>query len=181
MNLNELRVISLAASIGSVIVMIDTSIVNVALERISLDLGGGVTILQWVVSSYILLFASLLLLGGALGDVYGARRIYMVGLVVFTVGSLVSGFAPGIWTLIVGRAIQGIGAALLAPCSLALLTQTYPEGKERARAIASFSSWGGVALVTGPLAGGGACYRFRLAKHFFRECTFWANWHLADA
>ncbi|MFM0617427.1 MFS transporter [Paraburkholderia nemoris] len=154
MNRNDPRMILLATSIGSVIVMLDTSIVNVALERISQDLGGGVTDLQWIVNSYVLLFASLLLSGGALGDVFGARRVYVTGLVVFTAASFVSGCAPGIWVLIAGRVLQGIGAALLVPCSLALLTQTYPNGTARAKAIASFSGWGGVALVIGPLVGG---------------------------
>ncbi|WP_085514708.1 MFS transporter [Burkholderia pseudomallei] len=154
MKRNDPRVVLLATGIGNVIVMLDTSIVNVALERISRDLGSGVTGLQWIVNAYVLLFASLLLLGGALGDAFGSRRIYVTGLAVFTVASLASGFAPSTGALIATRAIQGVGAAMLMPCSLALLTRTYSDSATRAGAIATLSSWGGIALIVGPIAGG---------------------------
>ncbi|KJR94838.1 hypothetical protein VP95_04670 [Burkholderia pseudomallei] len=154
MTRNGPRMVLLATGIGNIIVMLDTSIVNVALQGISQDLGSDITSLQWIVNAYVLLFASLLLLGGALGDALGSRRVYVTGLAVFTIASLASGFAPGTGALIAARASQGVGAAMLMPCSLALLTQTYSNSEERARAIATLSGWGGIALIVGPIAGG---------------------------
>ncbi|CAJ8881202.1 major facilitator superfamily protein [Burkholderia pseudomallei] len=154
MTRNGPRMVLLATGIGNIIVMLDTSIVNVALQGISQDLGSDITSLQWIVNAYVLLFASLLLLGGALGDALGSRRVYVTGLAVFTIASLASGFAPGTGALIAARALQGVGAAMLMPCSLALLTQTYSNSEERARAIATLSGWGGIALIVGPIAGG---------------------------
>jgi DHA2 family methylenomycin A resistance protein-like MFS transporter len=154
MNANDKRMTLLATSISYVIVILDTSIVNVALANISQDLGTNVTGLQWIVNAYVVTFASLLLSGGALGDVFGARRTYIIGLTFFSVASLVSGCAPSMWVLIAGRILQGIGASLLVPCSLSMLAHAYPDSRERAKAIASWSSWGGAALVVGPLIGG---------------------------
>ncbi|MFM0068823.1 MFS transporter [Paraburkholderia aspalathi] len=155
MNLtNHPRLTLFATSISYVVVVLDTSIVNVALARISQGLGIDVRGLQWVVNAYVVIFASLLLSGGALGDMFGARKIYILGLAMFTVSSLLCGCAPTLPLLIAGRILQGVGASLLVPCSLSLLTHAYPDGKQRAKAIASWASWGGVALVLGPLAGG---------------------------
>lgn len=134
--------------------ILDTSIVNVALDSISEDLATDVTGLQWVVTAYVLAFASLVLSGGALGDTHGARRIYGIGLVLFTAASLVCGSAPSLPALIAGRVLQGVGAALLVPCALSLLTHAYPDGAARARAIATWASCGGVAQVLGPIVGG---------------------------
>ncbi len=148
------RMTLLATSISFVLVILDTSIVNVALESISRGLATDVTGLQWIATAYIVAFASLLLSGGALGDVFGARRIYMIGLVLFGVASLISGSASSMSTLIAGRVLQGIGAALLVPCALSLLTRAYPDDTARAKAIASWAAWGGAAQVLGPLVGG---------------------------
>src|SRR5262245_25799363 len=113
------RLILAAASVSYIIVILDTSIVNVALERIAADLSTDVTGLQWVVNAYTLSFASLLLTGGALGDRWGIRRVYMLGLALFTAASVLCGFSPTAAALFGGRTLQGIGAALLVPCSLA--------------------------------------------------------------
>jgi DHA2 family methylenomycin A resistance protein-like MFS transporter len=148
------RTTLLATSISFVLVILDTSIVNVALESISRGLATDVTGLQWIATAYIVAFGSLLLSGGALGDIFGARRIYMIGLVLFNVASLISGCASSMSTLIAGRILQGIGAALLVPCALSLLTHAYPDDTSRAKAIASWAAWGGAAQVLGPLVGG---------------------------
>jgi DHA2 family methylenomycin A resistance protein-like MFS transporter len=155
MNLtNHQRLTLFATSISYVVVILDTSIVNVALSKISQGLGTDISGLQWIVNAYVVAFASLLLSGGALADMFGARKIYILGLAIFTVSSLLSGCAPSLPLLIAGRILQGIGASLLVPCSLSLLMHAYPDTKERAKAIASWTSWGGAALVLGPLAGG---------------------------
>jgi len=154
MDTNQQRMILLSTSISCVIVMLDTSIVNVALVKISQDLGTTTTGLQWIVNAYVIVFASLPLTGGALGDMFGARRMYIFGLAIFSVASLASGCAPTMPTLIAGRVMQAIGGSLLLPCSLSLLTHAYSDSTARAKAIASWSSWGSVALVVGPLAGG---------------------------
>jgi DHA2 family methylenomycin A resistance protein-like MFS transporter len=147
------RITLLATSISYVLVILDTSIVNVALESISQGLATNVTGLQWIATAYIVAFASLLLTGGGLGDIFAARSIYIIGLVLFTIGSLISGCASSMSTLIAGRMLQGIGAALLVPCALSLLTHAYPDDTARAKAIASWAAWGGAAQVLGPLAG----------------------------
>ncbi|KVT70090.1 hypothetical protein WK56_19350 [Burkholderia ubonensis] len=162
----------LATSISYVIVILDTSIVNVALAKISQELGTNVTGLQWIVNAYVVTFASLLLSGGALGDVFGARRIYIAGLAIFSVASLLCGCAPTMGILIAGRVLQGIGASLLVPCSLSLLTHAYPDGRERAKAIAAWASWGGGALVAGPLAGGLLLQFFDWSSIFLMNVPF---------
>jgi MFS transporter, DHA2 family, methylenomycin A resistance protein len=151
---NHQRVTLLATSMSYVLVILDTSIVNVALKDIASDLGTGVSGLQWIVTAYVIVFASLVLSGGALGDIFGARKIYMIGLVLFTLASLVSGCAPSLSVLIGGRILQGVGASLLVPSALSLLAHAYPDYIARAKAIASWASWGGVAQVLGPLVGG---------------------------
>jgi DHA2 family methylenomycin A resistance protein-like MFS transporter len=154
MNENRQRITLLATSISYVLVILDTSIVNIALENIARDLATDVTGLQWIVTAYVGVFASLVLSGGALGDIFGARKIYMIGLGLFTAASLVSGCARSLSVLVAGRILQGVGASLLVPCALSLITHAYPDNIARAKAIASWASWGGVALVLGPLIGG---------------------------
>ncbi|MGY3387622.1 DHA2 family methylenomycin A resistance protein-like MFS transporter [Bradyrhizobium sp. USDA 3311] len=143
-----------ATSISHVVVILDTSVVNVALKDISAGLDVDMASLHWVVNSYFIVFASFLMSGGALGDVLGARRTYLIGLAVFTVTSLMCGLASSIPVLIVGRALQGIGAAFIVPCALSLITRVNQDDASRARAIALWSSWGAAALVLGPLVGG---------------------------
>ena len=143
-----------ATAISYVVVILDTSIVNVALERIADAFTAGVAGLQWVVNAYTLAFASLLLTGGALGDRLGPRRIYLVGLAVFTLASALCGAATNLPVLTAARILQGAGAAMLVPCSLSLINYAYPDPRQRAGAIALWAGFGGAAMAAGPLAGG---------------------------
>lgn len=144
----------IATCMSYILVILDTSVVNVALQSIAQSLKGDISSLQWVVSSYTVAFAALLLTGGALGDIVGARRAYGWGLAVFTVASAVCSLAGDLPMLLVGRALQGVGAAMLVPCSLALLAQTFSDPNDRSRAISLWAACGGVALVLGPVVGG---------------------------
>src|ERR1700722_9208475 len=123
-----------AMSLGYGVVQLDVTIVNTALNSMGSALGGGVSELQWVVSTYTIAFASLILTAGALGDRLGAKKIFMVGFSVFTAASLACALAPTSGILIAARAAQGVGAAILVPNSLALLSHAYPQDKERGRA-----------------------------------------------
>src|ERR1700751_237507 len=145
----------LAASLGLVLVQLDVSIVNVALAKIGADLGTPVAGLQWVVDAYALAFAALLLSAGALGDQIGARKGFTIGFAAFVVASLACGLAPGPIALIVARTAQGIGAALLVPCSLALLNQAAAgDTRLRAKAVSLWTAAGSVAMAVGPVLGG---------------------------
>jgi MFS transporter, DHA2 family, methylenomycin A resistance protein len=145
----------LAASLGFVLVQLDVSIVNIALAKIGADLGTPVAGLQWVVDAYALAFAALLLSAGALGDQIGARKGFNIGFAAFVVASLGCGLAPGPIALIVARTAQGIGAALLVPCSLALLNQAAAgDARLRATAVSLWTASGSVAMAVGPILGG---------------------------
>ena len=144
----------LTMCLGVLVAQIDTSVVNLALRRIGADLAADVRRLQWVVDAYNLAYASLLLSGGVLADLYGRRRIFALGIALFTVGSIVCGFAPDIGTLIVGRAIAGVGAALEVPATLAILTVTWPDARERALPLGIWASCNGLAFIVGPTLGG---------------------------
>jgi MFS transporter, DHA2 family, methylenomycin A resistance protein len=143
-----------AASLGFAIVQLDVSVVNVAVRSIGADLGGGISGLQWVVDAYTVVFAALMLTAGALGDRYGARRMLLLGFGAFTLASAACGLAPSIGALIAFRAVQGIGAAALGACSLALLSRAFPAGPGRARALGVWAVSGSIAMAAGPLAGG---------------------------
>jgi MFS transporter, DHA2 family, methylenomycin A resistance protein len=143
-----------ALSVGVVVVQIDVTVVNVALDEIQGLMQGGVAGLQWVVNGYTLAFASLLLTGGALGDRFGARRLYLAGFALFTLASLACGLAPTGTVLIAARVAQGLGGALLMPCSLALVAHAYHDPGERMRAIGIWAGAGGMAMVAGPVVGG---------------------------
>ncbi|TSD84295.1 MFS transporter [Mycobacterium sp. KBS0706] len=143
-----------ALSLGVVVVQVDVTVVNVALDQIQDLMQGGVAGLQWVVNGYTLAFASLLLTGGALGDRYGARRLYLAGFALFTLASLACGLAPTGAVLIAARVAQGLGGALLMPCSLALVAHAYHDPGERMRAIGIWAGAGGMAMVAGPVVGG---------------------------
>ncbi|MGL4966007.1 MAG: MFS transporter [Inquilinus sp.] len=143
-----------ALSLGVVVVQVDVTVVNVALDQIQGLMQGGVAALQWVVNGYTLAFASLLLTGGALGDRFGARRLYLAGFALFTLASLACGLAPTGTVLIAARVAQGLGGALLMPCSLALVAHAYHDPGERMRAIGVWAGAGGMAMVAGPVVGG---------------------------
>jgi DHA2 family methylenomycin A resistance protein-like MFS transporter len=147
------RWILLAASLGFAVVQLDVSVVNVAIKPIGEELGGGVDALQWVVSAYTITFAALILTAGTLGDRLGARRIFVAGFALFTVASALCGLAPSLAVLIGARAVQGVGAATLVPCSLTLLNHTFPD-EERARAVGFWAAGASIALAGGPLVGG---------------------------
>jgi MFS transporter, DHA2 family, methylenomycin A resistance protein len=135
-------------------VILDATIVNVALPSIGRDLGGGVSGLQWVVDAYTVVFAGLLLPAGSLGDRLGARRVFDAGLALFTAASVACGLAPSVAVLIGARLVQGFGAALLVPSSLALLRGTYQEATQRARAVGVWGAVAGVGAASGPVLGG---------------------------
>src|ERR1700759_1461054 len=144
----------LATSLGFGVVQLDVSVVNVAIKPIGADLGGGVSGLQWVVGAYTLAFAALILSAGALGDRVGAKRMFIGGFALFTLASAACGLAPLLGVLIAARAIQGVGAAMLVPCSLSLLNHAYDDPRARARAVGLWAAGASVALAGGPLLGG---------------------------
>jgi MFS transporter, DHA2 family, methylenomycin A resistance protein len=151
---NSATLILLTMSLGVLVAQIDTSVVNLAVKQIGASLDAGVTALQWVVDAYNLVYASLLLTAGTLADLYGRRRIFALGIALFTLGSLVCGLAPNAVVLVAGRAIAGLGAALEVPTSLAILTVAYPDTRERTRALGLWASCNGLAFVIGPTVGG---------------------------
>lgn len=138
---------------GSGMAFLDGTVVNVALPDIGRDFDASTSALQWILNGYLLTLASLILLGGSLGDRYGRRRIFVVGVGIFTVASLLCAVAPGVETLIGARMLQGVGGALLTPGSLAILEASF-RPTDRARAIGAWSGLGGVATAFGPLLGG---------------------------
>jgi DHA2 family methylenomycin A resistance protein-like MFS transporter len=139
---------------GYFLVLLDVTIVNVALPSIGAGLGADVGALQWVVDGYAIALASLMLAGGTVGDLHGHKRIVLVGLAVFGVASLACGAAPSSGLLIGARVLQGIGAALLLPGTLAIISHAFPEPDEQAKAIGIWAGIGGLALPAGPLLGG---------------------------
>jgi EmrB/QacA subfamily drug resistance transporter len=147
------RWVLVAAVLGSGMAGIDSSVMNVALPVIGRDLGAGFSQLQWTVTGYTLSLAALVLLSGALGDHFGRRRVFLIGVTGFTAASLLCAAAPGIDTLIGARSIQGIGGALMIPASLAIV-QSSIRAEDRARAIGIWSGFSGVASVIAPFAGG---------------------------
>src|ERR1700734_2039094 len=145
----------LAMSLGYGVVQLDVTIVNTALDRIGTSLGGGVSELQWVVNAYTIAFAAFILTAGALGDRIGAKRVFMAGFAIFTSASLACALASNSAVLIAARAVQGLGAAVLVPNSLALLSHAYPDEKGRGRAVGIWAAGASMALISGPLIGGG--------------------------
>jgi len=146
--------LTLAAAIaGSGVVMLDGTIVNVALPSIERDLGGGLAAQQWVANAYLLALGSLILIGGSLGDIYGERRIFAIGVGAFGVFSVACALAPTTEVLIAARALQGAAGALLTPSALAIIVAAFPTG-QRAAAIGIWTAWGGIAGIVGPLLGG---------------------------
>jgi EmrB/QacA subfamily drug resistance transporter len=142
-----------ATILGSSMAFIDSTVVNVALPALQTALHADLADIQWVVESYALFLAALLLIGGSLGDLYGRRRIFVAGVFLFTAASTWCGLAPNITQLIVARAVQGIGGALLVPGSLALISANFPE-RERGRAIGTWSGFTAITAAIGPVLGG---------------------------
>ncbi|NNJ02747.1 MFS transporter [Streptomyces sp. PKU-MA01144] len=147
------RWIVLTTVLGSSMALLDSTVVNVALPHIGEDLDADLAELQWTVNAYMVTLAGLILLGGALGDRYGRRRVFVVGVLWFAVASLACGLAPNAHVLIAARALQGIGGALLTPGSLALIQASFHRD-DRARAVGLWSGFGGVGAAAGPFLGG---------------------------
>ena len=139
---------------AQLMIVLDATIVNVALPQMQRSLGFSGTGLEWIVTAYSLAFGSLLLLGGRLGDLYGRRRVFITGVLVFSVASLVGGFATSEWWLLTARAVQGAGAALAAPTALALIATTFPAGPPRNRALGVWAGMAGAGGAIGLLLGG---------------------------
>ncbi|MGP4011448.1 MFS transporter [Streptomyces sp. 4N124] len=142
------------ACAGQFLVVLDVSVVNVALPSMRADLGLSAPGLQWVVNAYAIAFAGFMLLGGRAGDLYGRKRMFLAGLGLFTLASLGGGLAQEEWQLLVARAVQGLGAAVLAPATLTIVTSAVPEGPARARAIATWTAVGAGGGAAGGLVGG---------------------------
>jgi EmrB/QacA subfamily drug resistance transporter len=149
----RLRFTIIATILGSVVVFLDATVVNVALPAISDDLNTGLADQQWVVEAYLLAMVAMLLVGGSLGDQFGRRRIFILGLGLFGVTSVLCGIAPNSEILIAARALQGLAGALLVPGSLAILAAAF-EGAERGKAVGTWTAWTGIATVIGPAGGG---------------------------
>src|SRR3989442_8868219 len=148
--------------------MLDNLVVNVALPTIQHKLGAGVSGLQWIIDAYTLTFASFMLTGGALGDLYGRKRFFMSGLAVFTLGSLACGLSGYTSSLVGFRALQGLGAAMLLPGSLSIITATF-SGRERGAAIGIWAAMSGLAIAIGPVVGG------LLVEHVSWQSIFFIN------
>src|SRR3954467_9787186 len=147
------RLTLVACILGSAIVFIDGTVVNVALPAIRADLNAGLADQQWIVEAYLLTLGSLILIGGSLSDLFGRRRVFALGTALFGLTSLICAIAPNSELLIGARALQGVAGALLVPSTLATIVAVFPES-ERGRAIGTWTAWSGISTVIGPLAGG---------------------------
>lgn len=154
---------------GLFVVYLDTTVVSVALPAVRAALGGDIATLQWVVDAYVLTFACLLLSAGALGDLLGRRRVFLIGLIGFTIASAACALAPSAGLLLAARAVQGVFGAALVPVSLALVVGLYAQPAERARAIGVWAGTGGLALAAGPVVGG------LLTENLGWASVFWLN------
>jgi EmrB/QacA subfamily drug resistance transporter len=162
------RLTLVATILGSTVVFLDSTVVNVALPAIADGLDAGLAGQQWVVEAYMLTLVSLLLVGGSLGDQFGRRRVFVIGLIAFGATSILCALAPTVELLIAARALQGIAGALLVPGSLAIVAASF-EGAARGKAVGTWTAWTGIATVLGP-AGGGA-----LVEALSWRAIFWVN------
>src|SRR3954453_10208619 len=167
MNRNRWSLVAVASA--TFMTYLDNNIVNVAIPDIQRELGLTTAGIEWVVSGYILTFAGLLMAGGRLADAFGRRRLFLIGLAVFTASSVLAGLAGGATTLVAARALQGIGAAALTPTTLAIISATFTDPRERNAAVGIWGGVGALALAVGPVLGG------LLAQHVSWEWIFWIN------
>lgn len=163
------RALVLAVNLGSFITILDISIVNVALPTMQAALRIDMAGLQWVVDAYALFLSAFMLSAGPLGDRYGRKRSWLAGVLLFTVGSALCGVADSLPMLLIGRAVQGVAGALLIPGALSLLTQAFPDARERAQAIGVWASFNAISLIVGPMLGG------VLVAHFSWQSIFLIN------
>ncbi|MBJ7472184.1 MAG: MFS transporter, partial [Solirubrobacteraceae bacterium] len=147
------RLALIAAILGSFVVGLDATVVNVALPSISDELGGGLAGQQWISNAYLLALGSLILVGGSLGDVYGEKLVFSIGVAGFGVASLVCALAPSVELLVGARGLQGVFGALLTPSALAVIVAVFPAG-ERGAAIGTWTAWQAMSGVIGPFVGG---------------------------
>src|SRR5438105_11711162 len=161
--------LTLAATIvGSSMTFVDATVVNVALPALQADLHATITDVQWVIEAYALFLGALILVGGSLGDQFGRRRMFLAGVVLFTVASVACGLAFSTRALIVARAVQGVGAAFLVPGSLAIISATFDDA-ERGRAIGTWSGFSAITTAIGPVIGGW------LIQHVSWRAAFFIN------
>lgn len=139
---------------GQFLVVLDVSVVNVALPAVRTGLGLSELGLQWIVNAYVITFAGFMLLGGRAADIFGRKRVFVLGLALFTIASVAGGLAHQPWQLIAARTIQGVGAAVLSPATLTILTTSFPAGPARTRAIATWTAVGAGGGAVGGLVGG---------------------------
>ena len=147
------RRVLLAAILGSFVAFLDMSVVNVALPAIRRTLGGGIAAQQWIVDAYLLALSALILIAGSVSDLFGRKRVFVVGLLGFGLTSLLCAFAPGTTFLIVARGLQGVAGALLVPSSLAMILSAF-TGDAQSRAIGIWTAWTGISFIVGPMLGG---------------------------
>src|SRR3954451_2909787 len=157
------------ACLGYFFVLLDVTVVNVALAKMGSDLGTSRDGLQWVVDGYALVLASLMLSAGDVGDLVGRRRVFIAGLLAFGASSVICAVAPSVGVLVAGRALQGLGAAAILPTSLAIINHAFADSDERTKAIGFWAALGSLALVAGPLAGG------MLVDSLGWRAIFWLN------
>src|SRR5213076_836679 len=162
------RWVLVATTLASSMAFIDGTVVNVALPALQTNLNATIVDVQWVIEAYSLLLAALLLVGGSLGDHYGRRRIFLIGTALFALASTWCGLAPNTAQLISARAAQGLGAALLVPGSLAIISSSFPEN-ERGRAIGTWSGFSAITTAVGPVIGGW------LIEHISWRAVFFIN------
>ena len=147
------KLILIISILASFVAFLDSSAVNVALPAISRDLGGGLVVQQWIVDAYLITLGSLILLAGSLSDLFGRKRILIIGLIAFGIASMLCAKSPNSTILILARGLQGMAGALLVPSSLAIIISNF-KGKEQGKAIGTWTAWTGISFIVGPLLGG---------------------------